>query len=134
MFGAQKSSEYFQPFASILVCNIFIYVYNFEQISVKMNIFISRKMKDNCSVYEATTEVPPSETRASFGSSFEEVEDSLSSFTDSDSSSRSEKTTYNSGCKQLKPKRFSKAIRTLKQRYRCRLLLFIVHYQRISAF
>lgn len=61
------------------------------------------------------TEVLQNDTHSSFGSSFEEVEDSLSSFSDSDSN-HSERITYNN--KQQKPKRTSKAIRTLKQRYR----------------
>lgn len=65
-------------------------------------------------MYEST-EVPLNEINSSFGSSFEEVEDSLSSFSDSDST-HSEKTTYNN--RQQKIKRSSKAIRTLKQRYR----------------
>jgi len=72
----------------------------------------SPSISDN--IYEAT-EVPLNEIHSSFGSSFEEVEDSLSSFSDSDST-HSDKTTFNN--KQQKIKRFSKAIRRLKQRYR----------------
>ncbi|KAL5240632.1 hypothetical protein ACI65C_008042 [Semiaphis heraclei] len=74
---------------------------------------VSPSTSDN-NVYEST-EVPLNEINSSFGSSFEEVEDSLSSFSDSDST-HSEKTTYNN--RQQKIKRSSKAIRTLKQRYR----------------
>ncbi|XP_050521755.1 SANT and BTB domain regulator of class switch recombination isoform X2 [Daktulosphaira vitifoliae] len=53
------------------------------------------------------------ETYSSFGSSFEEVEDSLSSFSDSDSTN-SDKISV----KKHKTKQPPKAIRTLKQRYR----------------
>ncbi|KAL4142845.1 hypothetical protein QTP88_005239 [Uroleucon formosanum] len=74
---------------------------------------VSPITSDN-NVYEAT-EVPLNEINSSFGSSFEEVEDSLSSFSDSDSA-HSERTNYNN--RQQKIKRSSKAIRTLKQRYR----------------
>ncbi|XP_050441505.1 SANT and BTB domain regulator of class switch recombination [Adelges cooleyi] len=68
---------------------------------------------NNENMYESS-ETLGNEINLSFGSSFEEVEDSLSSFSDSDS-------TYSdkvSSAKKQKPKRFSKAIRTLKQRYR----------------
>lgn len=64
--------------------------------------------------YEAT-ETPQNEIHSPLGSSFEEVEDSLSSFSDSDSN-HSEKASNNN--KHHKIKRFSKAIRTLKHRYR----------------
>lgn len=79
-------------------------------------MFFLLREGDNALSYEPA-EVPANDARASFGgSSFEEVEDSLSSFSDSDSG-RSEKTTADGG-KRPTIKRPSKAIRTLKQRYR----------------